>query len=58
MERYGSELLAVIKRSVAADEILTVLDGDEPYPAVQELIVAPNAGQVVGRQTGFLRGPR
>jgi len=50
--------LAVIKRSVAPDEILTVLDGDEPYPAVQELIVAPDAGQVVGRQTGFLRGPR
>ena len=54
----GPVALAVIKRSVAPDEILTVLDGDEPYPAVQELIVAPDAGQVVGRQTGFLRGPR
>jgi folate-binding protein YgfZ len=54
----GPVALAVIKRSVAPDEILTVLDGDEPYPASQELIVAPDAGQVVGRQTGFLRGPR
>lgn len=54
----GPVALAVIKRSVAPDEILTVLDGDEPYPAVQEVIVAPDAGQVVGRQTGFLRGPR
>jgi folate-binding protein YgfZ len=54
----GPVALAVIKRSVAADEILTVLDGDEPYPAAQEIIVAPDAGQVVGRQTGFLKGPR
>jgi folate-binding protein YgfZ len=54
----GPVALAVIKRSVAADEILTVLDGDEPYPAAQEVIVAPDAGQVVGRQTGFLKGPR
>ncbi|PNI10376.1 folate-binding protein YgfZ [Arthrobacter sp. AFG7.2] len=54
----GPVALAVIKRSVAPDEILTVLDGDEPYPAGQELIVAPDAGQVVGRQSGFLRGPR
>jgi folate-binding Fe-S cluster repair protein YgfZ len=54
----GPVALAVIKRSVASDEILTVLDGDEPYTASQELIVAPDAGQVVGRQTGFLRGPR
>ncbi|WP_205484195.1 folate-binding protein YgfZ [Arthrobacter sp. Alg241-R88] len=54
----GPVALAVIKRSVGADEILTVLDGEEPYPAAQELIVAPDAGQVVGRQTGFLKGPR
>ncbi|NUP60067.1 MAG: folate-binding protein YgfZ [Pseudarthrobacter sp.] len=54
----GPVALAVVKRSVAPDEILTVLDGDEPYPAAQELIVAPDAGQVVGRQTGFLKGPR
>jgi tRNA-modifying protein YgfZ len=50
--------LAVIKRSVSPDEILTVVDGDEPYTAAQEIIVAPDAGQVVGRQTGFLRGTR
>ena len=54
----GPVALAVIKRSVGPDEILTVQDGDEPYTAVQELIVAPDAGQVVGRQTGFLRGTR
>ncbi|TLM85950.1 folate-binding protein YgfZ [Pseudarthrobacter sp. NamE5] len=54
----GPVALAVIKRSVGPGEILTVLDGDEPYPAAQEIIVAPDAGQVVGRQTGFLKGPR
>lgn len=54
----GPVALAVIKRSVAPDETLTVLDGDEPYTAAQEVIVAPDAGQVVGRQTGFLRGTR
>lgn len=54
----GPIALAVVKRSVSPEEVLTVLDGEEPYPAVQELIVAPDAGQVVGRQTGFLRGPR
>ena len=32
------------------------LDGEEAYVAAQEVIVAPDAGQVVGRQTGFLRG--
>lgn len=52
----GPIALAVIKRSVAPDEILTVMDGTEPYIAAQEVIVAPDAGQVVGRQTGFLRG--
>jgi folate-binding protein YgfZ len=54
----GPIALAVIKRSVAPDELLTVLDGEEPYTAAQEVIVAPDAGQVVGRQTGFLRGTR
>lgn len=53
----GPVALAVIKRSVSADDQLTVMDGDEPYVAAQELIVAPDAGQVVGRQTGFLKGP-
>ena len=54
----GPVALAVIKRSVGPDEILTVMDGEEPYVAAQEVIVAPDAGQVVGRQTGFLRGTR
>jgi folate-binding protein YgfZ len=54
----GPVALAVIKRSVAPDAALTVIDGDEPYTAAQEVIVAPDAGQVVGRQTGFLRGTR
>lgn len=54
----GPVALAVIKRSVAPDETLTVMDGDEPYTAAQEVIVAPDAGQVVGRPTGFLRGNR
>lgn len=54
----GAVALAVVKRTVGADEVLTVLDGEESYPAAQELIVAPDAGQVVGRQTGFLKGTR
>lgn len=54
----GPVALAVIKRSVAPDSLLTVMDGDEPYTAVQEIIVAPDAGQVVGRQTGFLKKAR
>ncbi|HET8878763.1 MAG TPA: folate-binding protein [Arthrobacter sp.] len=54
----GAVALAVIKRSAAPDEVLSVVDGTETYPAAQELIVAPDAGQVVGRQTGFLRGTR
>ncbi|MBO1267147.1 CAF17-like 4Fe-4S cluster assembly/insertion protein YgfZ [Arthrobacter cavernae] len=53
----GPVALAVIKRSVPADEVLTVMDGEEPYVAAQEVIVAPDAGQVVGRQSGFLKGP-
>ena len=52
----GPVALALIKRSVGPDEILTVMDGEEAYTAAQEVIVAPDAGQVVGRQTGFLRG--
>jgi hypothetical protein len=52
----GPVALAVIKRSVSPDETLTVMDGEEPYTAAQEVIVAPDAGQVVARPTGFLRG--
>jgi hypothetical protein len=35
-----------------------VQDGDELYAAGQEIIVAPDAGQVVGRASGFLKPQR
>lgn len=54
----GPIALAVIKRSVDADAELSVEDAGEKYTAAQEIIVAPDAGQVVGRQKGFLRAPR
>jgi len=53
----GAVGLALIKRSVDPAEVLAVQDGDESYAAAQEVIVAPDAGQVVGRQSGFLKGP-
>ncbi|MCZ2402122.1 folate-binding protein YgfZ [Paenarthrobacter sp. Z7-10] len=54
----GPVALAVVKRSVDPDAALTVDDAGELYIAAQEIIVAPDAGQVAGRQTGFLRAPR
>lgn len=54
----GPIALAVLKRSVDASADLLVQDGEEVYAAGQEVIVAPDAGQVVGRATGFLRPPR
>lgn len=54
----GPIALAVIKRSVDPDAVLTVLDDGEAYVANQEVIVAPDAGQAVGRAKGFLRPPR
>ncbi|MFJ3956117.1 YgfZ/GcvT domain-containing protein [Arthrobacter sp. NPDC090010] len=65
----GPIALALVKRSVDAGAVLTVVDSTgsqdaegeavvEEYPAAQEVIVAPDAGQVVGRQSGFLRAPR
>lgn len=54
----GPIALAVLKRSVDASADLLVQDGEEMYAAGQEVIVAPDAGQVVGRATGFLRAPR
>ena len=54
----GPIALAVVKRSVDPQAQLTVLDDGESYDAAQEVIVTPDAGQVVGRQTGFLRPPR
>lgn len=54
----GPIALAVIKRTVETDVVLTVNDSDEKYVAAQETIVATDAGQVVGRAKGFLRAPR
>ncbi|MBG6181615.1 CAF17-like 4Fe-4S cluster assembly/insertion protein YgfZ [Arthrobacter sp. CAN_A1] len=54
----GAVALAVVKRSVDPLGDLVVQDGDEVYAASQEIIVAPDAGQVVGRATGFLKGRR
>lgn len=54
----GPIALAVLKRSVDASADLLVQDGEEVYAAGQEVIVAPDAGQVVGRTTGLLRAPR
>lgn len=53
----GPIALAVIKRNVDPEAELTVVDGETSYPASQEVIVAPDAGQVAGRFTGFLRTP-
>ncbi|MGO4383274.1 CAF17-like 4Fe-4S cluster assembly/insertion protein YgfZ [Specibacter sp. RAF43] len=54
----GPIALALIKRNVDPDLPLDVDDAGEKYVAAQELIVATDAGQVVGRKTGFLRAPR
>lgn len=54
----GAVALAVIKRSADPSVQLVVDDDGEPYAAAQETIVAPDAGAVVGRATGFLRTPR
>jgi tRNA-modifying protein YgfZ len=54
----GAVGLALVKRSVDPSEVLSVVDGEESYAAAQEVIVAPDAGQVVGRQGGFLKPPR
>ncbi|GAA3673678.1 folate-binding protein YgfZ [Arthrobacter ginkgonis] len=51
----GPIALAIIKRNVDPAAALVVVDGEERYAAAQEAIVAPDAGQVVGRQQGFLR---
>lgn len=54
----GPIALAVIKRSVDPAIPLVVVDGDARYAAAQEIIVAPDAGQVVGRPTGLLHTRR
>lgn len=54
----GPVALAMIKRNVDPELALLVDDDGEEYMAMQELIVAPDAGQVIGRQKGFIRAPR
>ena len=79
----GPIALAVLKRSVAPDAVLTVRDavvqgsddaaanGDTPnkdtptdapateqWAAAQTVVVPPDAGSVVGRTQGLMRGPR
>lgn len=54
----GAVGLAVIKRSVDPDVPVEVVEDEERYAAAQELVVATDAGQVVGRATGFLKGAR
>jgi len=54
----GPIALAMVKRTVDPVQDLMVDDAGEKYVAAQELIVATDAGQVVGRATGFLRAPR
>ncbi|MFI7584819.1 YgfZ/GcvT domain-containing protein [Kocuria sp. M1N1S27] len=54
----GPIALAVLKRTVDPAARLVVTDGEERWAAAQQVVVPPDAGQVVGRQTGFLRGPR
>lgn len=54
----GPIALALIKRTVDPELALSVDDAGEKYVASQEIIVATDAGQVLGRQTGFLRAPR
>jgi tRNA-modifying protein YgfZ len=51
----GPIALAVVKRNTDPAATLVVADGDDHYAAAQETIVATDAGQVVGRQQGFLR---
>lgn len=53
----GPIALAVVKRNVAPEAVLSVIDGETSYPATQDVIVATDAGQVAGRFTGFLRTP-
>lgn len=54
----GPIALAVIKRAVDPESTLDVLDGSgATSPATQEVIVATDAGQVVGRAKGFIKPP-
>lgn len=54
----GPIALATLRRNVKPEAELVVVDGQSVYPVSQEIIVSPDAGQVAGRFTGFLRTPR
>lgn len=51
----GPIALAVIRRNVDPSLALLVQDGDTSYAAAQTIIVAPDAGSVVGRPQGIRR---
>ncbi|MFI7483624.1 YgfZ/GcvT domain-containing protein [Kocuria sp. M1R5S2] len=54
----GPIALAVLKRTVDPAVDLVVTEDGQRWAAAQQVVVAPDAGQVVGRRSGFLRGPR
>lgn len=54
----GPIALAVLKRTADPAAQLVVTDGEQRWAAAQQVVVPPDAGQVVGRQSGFLRGLR
>ncbi|MFC7401128.1 YgfZ/GcvT domain-containing protein [Citricoccus sp. GCM10030269] len=57
----GPIALAILKRNTDPEAELLIREGDAENgwsftAATQETVVSPQAGKVVGRQTGFLRG--
>lgn len=54
----GPIALAVIKRNASAESEVEIVLDRERVSASQEIIVSPEAGQVVDRAKGFLRPPR
>lgn len=54
----GPIALALVKRAVSPDATLEIVEeSGAKSPATQEVIVATDAGQVVGRATGFIKPP-
>lgn len=51
----GPVALALVKRSADTTAVLTVVDGDDAYPAAQMPIVAGDAGATVGRNKDVRR---
>jgi folate-binding protein YgfZ len=52
---WGPIALALVKRSVAGEDTLTVVSGGESIAATQQVLVAPDAGRV--NAPGFSRRP-